>query len=202
MPLHVMGEMQTDSKHHQHFWVPVGNCLDFRISQNKQARLVSLCMAGLHFILLFSIYLLFFFHFWRVTCLKSPRGERLRFVPACLGCFHTRWCDAALILHSHPAKSWILTRAPVIFECCWFVVLYWRVICQFHYKPHLQLSCFKSNQTVSWHVHQVRWDVGLALLGGPIPQTSSFLSKSTGWKINPNYFQFYFFFPKCLVWKI
>lgn len=47
-------------------------------------------------------------------------------------------------------------------------MLYLRVICQFHYKPHLQLSCFKSNQTVSWRMQAVSWDVGLALLRGPI----------------------------------
>lgn len=119
-------------------------------------------MSGLHFLLLFPIFFCCCCCFGRVTPLKrwAPGGS-----PCLLGVFCSLWHDAPQIPHSPLAESWVLTRPLVIFECCRCAMLYWRVICQFHYKPHLQLSWFKSDQTVSWHVQRVSWDIGLACWG-------------------------------------
>lgn len=82
MPLHVMGEMQTDSKHHQHFWVPVGNCLEFRIRQNKQARLSLFTWQGC----ILSSFSLFFF-FLKGHPSKIPKRGEAGISPCLLGLF-------------------------------------------------------------------------------------------------------------------
>lgn len=119
MPLHVMGGMQTDSKHHQHFWVPVGNCLEFSIGQHKQAR------PSLHVRAAFSPPFPYFFVVVVVVLEGSPlsRGERPGVLPACLGCFvacgmmHPRSCT-----HPWPgAESWLdpwLFLSAVGVRCC------------------------------------------------------------------------------------
>lgn len=103
-------------------------------SRSKQAdETISLYVVQLYFLLLFPI----IFSFWRVTPLKSLSGESLGFPPCLPGLFLSLVAWGTVILHSHPAKSWVLTGDLVIFECCRFAVLFWGVICQFHYKPHL-----------------------------------------------------------------